>query len=96
MNKVAKLNESSRVSMAADDGKSKFVLNEDTLGVGRMARNVLSETMALPQRGGKSLKNVLNHLGAKSSEEPPDSDPSEPVLIRRSASHVGVGGSRSR
>jgi len=40
------LNVNSRVAMAADDGRSVH-LTEDTLGVGNIAKNVLSETMTL-------------------------------------------------
>lgn len=88
MNKVAKLSESSRVAMAGDDGGSRIHLNEDTLGVGRMARNVLSETFSRrPQV--KNLSSVLNHLGAKEAAEVQDSDPLEPALIRRSATWAG-------
>ena len=87
MNKVASLGESSRVAMSGEDGRSKINLNEDTLGIGRMARNVLSETMSRrPQYTQvKSLATVLNHLSAKEEAEAHDSDPMEPALIRRSA-----------
>ena len=41
------LNDNSKVAMAGDDG-SNVNLTEDTLGVGNIAKNVLSETMAAP------------------------------------------------
>mmetsp|Transcript_13178 Transcript_13178/g.31065 ORF Transcript_13178/g.31065 Transcript_13178/m.31065 type:complete len:268 (-) Transcript_13178:91-894(-) len=90
MNKIAKLNESSRVAMGGDDG-GKVSLNEDTLGVGRMARNVLSETYARGQRPIKGIAAVMNHLGSKEAAEQ-DSDPLEPALLRRSATWTGPTG----
>ena len=91
MGNIAKLNESSRVSMGGEDG-DKVSLNEDTLGVGRMARNVLSETYARGQRPVKGIAAVLNHLGSKEAAEAQDSDPLEPALIRRSATWTGPAG----
>jgi len=91
MGKIAKLNESSRVAMGGEDG-GKVSLNEDTLGVGRMARNVLSETYARGQRPIKGISAVLNHLGSKEAAEVQDSDPLEPALIRRSATWTGPTG----
>ena len=59
MGKIAKLSESSRVAMGGEDG-GQVSLNEDTLGVGRIARNVLSETYAHGQRPIKGISAVLN------------------------------------
>ena len=59
MGKIAKLSESSRVAMGGEDG-GKVSLNEDTLGIGRIARNVLSETYAHGQKPIKGISAVLN------------------------------------
>ena len=45
------LNVNSRVAMAGDDGRN-VNLTEDTLGVGNIAKNVLSETMTLGEAPG--------------------------------------------
>ena len=59
MGKIAKLSESSRVAMGGEDG-GKVNLNEATLGIGRIARNVLSETYAHGQKPIKGISAVLN------------------------------------
>jgi hypothetical protein len=48
------LNVNSRVAMAADDGRN-VNLTEETLGVGNIAKNVLTETMEQPQAEGRGM-----------------------------------------
>lgn len=51
MGTLDSLNVNSRVAMAGDDGRD-VNLTEDTLGVGNIAKNVLSETMTLGEAPG--------------------------------------------
>ena len=61
MAKTARLSESSRVAMNSDMGK-KMYISDETLGVGRVARNVVTETMAVPRRAGKTIETVVSRI----------------------------------
>ena len=68
MAKTARLSESSRVAMNSDVGK-KMYISDETLGVGRVARNVVTETMAVPRRAGKTIETVVSHITGNDHQE---------------------------
>ena len=54
--------------MNSDVGK-KMYISDETLGVGRVARNVVTETMAVPRRAGKTIESVVSHITGNDQQE---------------------------